>query len=258
MRSNYESHYSGFLFTHESCRKSAERPDMSYWTRTCYHKEMATNDKFLPQPGTEQRRKWEVFIDDIDQFLNERDLYSVVCSSKWSSSWLLSISILHHDQRLGVDWQLSNLNAIETTWRMFLTDKIWTFASNPDKNEEFSSQCLSKSPKRLQLPNVCLKIKSQNKNSCRPAAAADKCGWIFRRNPFSKYPSQKLTFTQERIFSISTGSFTILFKKGRVSTYGTGPKTSRKGINFGRQLIGYRLPKILVTSNSRQTGQNSC
>ena len=45
---------------------------------------------------------------------------------------------------------------------MFLTlspDKIWTFVSNPDKNEKFSSQCLSISPKRLQLPNVCLKVR---------------------------------------------------------------------------------------------------
>ena len=257
MRSNYEGHHSGLLFTHESCRKSTERPDMSYWTRTCYHKEMAMNDKFLPQPGTEQSRKWEVFIDDIDQFLNGRDLYSVVCSSKWSSSWLLSISILHHDQRLGVDWQLSNLNVIETQVCFWLLVRI-----------KFGPLFLIRIKMRNFRANVCRKVekatitkcvfKSPNKISCRPAAAADKCGWIFRRNPFSKYPSQKLTFTQERIFSISTGSFTILFKKGRVSTYGTGPKTSRKGINFGRQLIGYRLPKILVTSNSRQTGQNSC
>ena len=124
-------------------------------------------------------------------FLLKETWYSVVCSSKWSSSWLLSISILHHDQRLGVDWQLSNLNAIETQVCFWLLVRI-----------KLGPLFLIRIKMRKFRANVCRKVekatitkcvfKSPNKNSCRPAAAADKCGWIFRGNPFSKYPSQKI------------------------------------------------------------------
>ena len=113
---------------------------------------------------------------------------------------------------------------------MFLTDKIWTFASNPDKNEEFSSQCLSKSPKRLQLPNVCLKIKSQNKNSCRPAAGVVE---FFAETLSLNTPAKKLTITQEKTFSISMHQYWVIYhfnkKKGELARMEPARKLVEKG-----------------------------
>ena len=73
-------------------------------------------------------------------------------------------------------------------------------------------------------------FKSPNKNSCRPAAAADKCGWIFRGNPFSKYPSQKINgYPRKNIQHPYWVIYHFILKKGELARMEPARKLVEKG-----------------------------